>query len=269
MEVTLDQIKLLREKSGAGMVDCQKVLKETNGDIEAAMEILRKKGIAKAAKRTGRETKEGIIKVLASDDGKEGYILEVNAETDFVSRNEQFKDFVDKALSVLTETKAENKEILLQQKMAGSTVGEELENLSGVIGEKLGIKGCAVLKTSGTIAAYTHLGGRIGVLVSLEKEGEKNLAYEIAMQVAAANPKYIEPSEVPSSELNKEKEIYTEQLKAEGKPENIIDKIMEGKIEKYYEEVCLIKQEYIKDDKKKVADILNGIKVEKFIRYGL
>jgi elongation factor Ts len=150
-----------------------------------------------------------------------------------------------------------------------STVKDAVGLLSGVVGEKMGVKRCDILTTGGTVADYTHMNGRIGVLAAVDKVNAWDLAYDIAMQVAASNPKYIYPEDVPTEELEKEKEIYREQLLKEGKPENIIDKIMEGKINKFYEEVCLVKQEYIKDDKKKVEEILNGAKVEKIIRYSL
>ena len=150
-----------------------------------------------------------------------------------------------------------------------STVAEALSALSGVIGEKLAISRLAVVKSSGTVAAYSHAAGRIGVLVAVDKTDSYDLAREIAMQVAASDPKYIEPSEVPSQELDKEKEVYAEQLKAEGKPEAMIEKIVQGKINKYYEGVCLTHQEYIKDDKKKISDILGQVKIETFVRFSL
>jgi elongation factor Ts len=269
MTISLEQIKILREKSGAGMVDCKKAMEEAGGDIEKAMEALRKKGIAKAAKRVDREAGEGIIKVAISQDHKEGYIVEVNAETDFVVRSAQFQDFATKVLNIVSLKKPANLEELLSLDFDGSTVADALGNLSGIIGEKLAIKRCAVLGTNGTVASYSHMGGRIGVLVAVDQGGKEELAYEVAMQIAAANPICIGPQEVPDELLAKEKEIFREQLLREGKPENMIDKIMEGKVEKYYGEVCLIKQEYIKDDKKKVADILGGVKVEKFIKFSL
>jgi len=267
---TLETIKILREKSGAGMVDCKKALEESGGDIEKAVENLRKKGIAKAAKRGEREAGEGVIKVDVSEDKKEGYIIEINSETDFVARNEQFQDFANNVIKLAKEKKPANlDELSSLQIEEGITVKEKLDNLSGVIGEKLDIKKFDILKTEGTIAAYSHMGGKIGVLVALNKNEEKDLAYEIAMQIAAADPKYINPEDVSEEDLSKEKEIYKEQLLKEGKPENIIEKIMEGKVNKYFEEVCLVKQEYIKDDKKKVENILGDAKVEKFIRYSM
>ncbi len=268
--MSLENIKLLREKTGAGMVECQKALKETNGDIEAAVEILRKKGIAKAAKRSGRETAEGVIKIAVKDDYSVGYMIEVNAETDFVARNEKFQNFVDNVLAIIKAHEPQDLAELNSLSMDNGTVKETLDNLSGTIGEKMAIKRFQILKSKeGTVNGYSHMQGRIGVLVTIDKANEPELAREIAMQVAAANPRYIKPEDVPTDEIDKEKEIYHEQLKKEGKPENIIDKILQGKINKYFEEICLLNQDYIKEEKKKVADILNGVKVIKFIRYSL
>jgi len=269
MENSLEQIKLLREKCGAGMVDCKKAMDEAGGDMDKAIDILRKKGISKAAKRADREASEGIIKLAISDDNKKGFILEVNAETDFVSRNEKFQELAEKFMNLIIAKEPISKEILLGLPMDNGTVSENLNNLSGVIGEKLDIKRYDIINTKGTVAGYSHMGGRIGVLVALDQQDKKELAYEIAMQIAAANPTCIEPKEIPEAEINKEKEIYREQLIKEGKPENILDKIIEGRINKYFEEVCLTKQEYIKDDKKKIEDVLMGVKVEKFIKYSL
>ncbi len=265
----LELIKKLREKTGAGMADCKKALEESEKNMEKAVEYLRKQGIAKAAKRGDKEASEGIIKLAVSDDKKSAYMIEVSAETDFVVRNDKFQNFTDEALQILKSTEAEDKQAFLDTKMTDNTVGETLATLSGTIGEKMEVINIATVKTAGTVAAYSHLGGKIGVIVALDTEDKAELAHDIAMQVAAANPKYLSPEEVPSEETNKEKEIYKEQLLKEGKPENIIDKILEGKINKYYGEVCLLKQEYIKDDKKKVNDILGEVKIEKFIRFSL
>ncbi len=265
----MEKLKELREKTGAGIGDCKKALDEAQGDIEKAVEILRKKGIAKAGKRGDREAGEGVIKVATNDAETEGYILEVNAETDFVVRNDKFQEFSDKIFGLVKGQKPADLEALLGLTMEdGHSVKENLESLSGVIGEKLGIKKFDIL-TGGSVAVYSHMGGRIGAVVALDKAGEADLARDIAMQVAAANPKYISPEEVPAEELDKEKDIYAEQLRKEGKPEEMIEKILGGKVGKYYEEVCLLKQEYIKDEKKKVEDILGPSKVEKFVRYSL
>lgn len=264
----MQQIKELREKTGAGMVDCQKALTEANGDMNAAVEILRKKGIARAAKRTDREAREGIIKLAVNADNTEGYVVEVNAETDFVARNEKFQALAESVLNVIKETKPADLAALLAAPLATGTVQEELDSLSGTIGEKLGIKDFAVIKGA-TVSAYSHLGGKIGVLVALNEAGKVDLATDIAMQIAAANPRYLSPEEVPTEEVAKEKEIYREQLLKEGKPENMIDKISEGKLAKFYSEICLLKQEYIKDDKLSVEKVLGNTKIDKYIRYSL
>jgi len=265
----MEKLKLLRDKTGAGMVDCQKALAEAGGDIDQAVEILRKKGIAKAVKRSEREAGEGVVKVALSGDAKTGYIVEINAETDFAVRSEKFQEFAEKVMRLVREKQPKDLAELMSLNIDGGAVKENLDSLSGVIGEKLDVKRYDLLKSAGTVAVYSHLGGKIGVLVALDKEGQSDIAYDLAMQIAAANPKYIRPEDVAADELAKEKEIYREQLLKEGKPENMIEKIMPGKLAKFYEEVCLIKQEYIKDDSKKVEDILGEVKVEKFIRYSL
>ncbi|HRH22136.1 MAG TPA: translation elongation factor Ts [bacterium] len=266
----MEEIKLLREKTGAGMMECKKALDEASGDIEKAVEILRKKGIAKAAKRSENETSEGVIKLAVSADAKTGYMLQVNCETDFVARNEQFQKFVDEILALITASEPADLDALHALPMAsGDTVKTSLDHMSGTIGEKMEIKNFSVTKSVGTVAAYLHAGGTIGVLVSLDTADKADLARDIAMQVAAANPRYINPEEVDQTELAKEQDVYREILVREGKPVEMIDKIMPGKVNKYYEEVCLIKQEYIKDDKQKVQDILGPVKVLKFVRFSL
>ncbi len=266
----MEKIKQLREKTGAGMVACKKALDETDGDIEKAVEILRKKGIAKAAKRGGREALEGVVKVAINDSADEAYILELNSETDFVSKNEKFQGLADTLLSIVVEKKPINLEELLAEKTKTGTVEEFVGNFSGTIGEKLVLKNFAILKAEGaSVAVYSHAGGRIGAIVSFDKKIDADLARDIAMHVAASAPAYINPEDVDAEEISKEKEIYTEQLKKEGKPEQIIEKILEGKINKYYTEVCLMKQEYIKDDKQSIENVLGGAKVVKFVRYSL
>lgn len=264
----MELIKQLREMTGAGMVDCKKALEEAGNDINKAVEILRKKGISKAAKRTDRETNEGVIKVAVNDANTEAYIVELNSETDFVSRNEKFQALADEILDVIKKNKPASMEALLALPLNNGTVEESIAALSGTIGEKLGVKRFDIVNGA-SVASYSHLGGRMGILVALDQPGKESLAADIAMQVAAANPKYILPSEVAAEEMAKEKEIYKEQLIKEGKPENMVDKIVEGKMGKYYSEVCLIEQEYIKDDKKKIKDICGGANVLKFVRYSL
>lgn len=265
----MEQIKQLREKTGAGIADCKKALEESGGDIVRASEILRERGIAKAAKRADRETSEGIIIAEVNDSANEGYMIEVNSETDFVARNEQFQQFVEKIFTLLKTKKPAGVDELLSLDFEGATVREKLDNLSGVIGEKLAVSNAAVLiNPNGSVASYIHAGGRIGVLASVTGVGA-DIARDIAMQIAAVNPAYITPEDVPTDVIEKEKDVYREQLKNEGKSEEMIEKIIPGKLNKFYEEVCLVKQVFIKDDKKSVAEILGGGKVEKFIRFSL
>jgi elongation factor Ts len=264
----MELIKQLRERSGAGMMDCKKALEESGNDLEKALELLRKKGIAKAAKREGHEAKEGCIQLTVNAEGTEGYIIEVNTETDFVARNEKFQNFVKSVLDIVASSHPNSLDELMAAKLKIGTVKEDLDELSGTIGEKLVIKNFEIV-SGASVAGYSHMGGRIGVLVALDTAGKKELAEDIAMQIAAANPKYINPSEIPAAEVEKEKEIEKEVLAKENKPANIVEKILEGKVAKFYEAVCLVKQEYIKDDKRKVEQILNGVKVIKFVRYSL
>lgn len=263
---SLENVKLLREKTGAGMVDCKKALEEAGDDIEKAVELLRKKGIAKASKRTDRETREGVIKLALSEDGSEAYMVQISAETDFVARNEKFLNMAEAILTVAKTQKPKTVEELNSAKMENGTVEENLKNLSGTIGEKMEIADFAVI-SGPSVGAYSHLDGQIGALVALDKAGEAAMAGDIAMHIAAAAPRYLSSDEVPQEEIDKEKEIYREQLLKEGKPESILDKILEGKINKYFEEVCLLNQEYIKDDKKKVSDILGEAKIQKYFRF--
>lgn len=271
----MEQIKQLRDKTGCGIGDCKSALEEASGDIDKAIEILRKQGLAKAAKRADRDTSEGVILAEVNADNTEGYMVEINSETDFVARNEKFQEFAKKIFDLVKTKKPASRDELLSLELDNSSVQEQIEILSGTIGEKINLKDMFVVNGS-VVASYIHGGGRIGVLISLTG-GTPELAKDIAMQVAAANPKYITSDEVPAEEIDKEKDIYREQLKNEGsprfgeagKPENIIENILTGKINKYFEEICLVKQVYIKDDKQKVEQVLGDVKVEKFVRFSL
>ncbi|MEK7068169.1 MAG: translation elongation factor Ts [Patescibacteria group bacterium] len=271
MAISMEFIKQLREKTNCGIADCKAALEESGGNLEQAAQILRQKGISKATKRADREASEGVILAGANDAATEGYMVEVNSETDFVARNEQFQNFARQIFELVKTKKPATIAELLVLPLASSTVREQIENLSGVIGEKLAIKRIAVI-AGDTVASYIHAGGRIGVLIALDKTGQEELARDLAMQVAAANPKYLDINEAQTKgaeEIASEQEIYREQLKAENKPEQMWDKIIAGKLQKYYQDVCLLEQEYIKDDKQKVKEILGEVKVEKFVRYSL
>lgn len=264
----MDNIKLLREKTGAGMVDCKKALEEAEGDMEKAVDILRKKGISKAAKRSDREAGEGLVLVAVNEAGNEGYVLEINSETDFVARNEKFQKIAEEAMELIKKNKPADLEALFSLSLDGVTLKDKLDSLSGTIGEKIDIKRFFILSGE-TVAAYSHAGGRMGVLISLNKAGESEVARELAMQIAASNPKCLKPEEVAKEDVEKEKEIYREILKKEGKPEAMMEKIIEGKLAKYYEEICLLEQEFIKDETKKIKDVLKDTEVTKFVRYSL
>lgn len=250
MAFTAKDVKELREMTGCGMMDCKKALTEADGDKDKAVEILREKGLATAAKKAGRIASEGIV--LDYVDGNVGVIVEVNAETDFVAKNEQFTDFVKAvAKTVAVKNPADVEELKTMQIEGGSqTVGEELTEKIAKIGENMNIRRFA--RYEGTVASYIHGGGRIGVLVNFDtdcadKEGFAQFAKDIAMQVAAAGAQYLDRYAVPAEVVEKEKEILSIQAKNEGKPEKIIEKMVMGRINKFYKEVCLLDQEFIKD----------------------
>ncbi|MHA1690120.1 MAG: translation elongation factor Ts, partial [Candidatus Heimdallarchaeaceae archaeon] len=210
------------------------------------------------------------VKIAVNDDNDEAYILELNSETDFVSKNEKFQALADSIMKVVVDNKPANLEELMVISMETGTVQEVVDNFSGTIGEKLVVKNFEILNANGASAsAYSHAGGKIGAIVSFDKKIDVDLARDIAMHVAASAPTCINPEDLEQKDIDKEKEIYTEQLKKEGKPEQIIEKILVGKIDKYYTEVCLMKQEYIKDDKQSIENVLGGAKVIKFVRYSL
>ncbi len=267
--VTASLVKELREKTGAGMMDCKKVLTETDGDIEKAIELLRERGIAKAAKKSGRIAAEGLVEAYVSEDGKVGAIVEVNSETDFVGKNEEFKTFVmDVAKQVVKNNPATVEELLAQPSIAveGKTVQEVLVEKIATIGENMTIRRFARFETDGLVEKYIHGDGKIAVLVNM-KNGNKELAKDICMQIAAARPEFVNREQVPADRLEKEKEILKQQTINEGKPEAIAEKIVMGRINKFYEEVCLVDQEFVKDPSVKVSQILKDAEVVEFARF--
>ncbi len=264
----MELIKKLRNLTHAGMVDCQKALKEANNDFDLAVDILRKKGISKASKRAEREATEGLILCTVNEGATEGYILELNSETDFVARNEEFQAFANKLMTLIKTEQPAKLDDLFALSLGEQTVADAVSNLSGVIGEKIELNRFAIVKGE-TVASYSHQAGRIGVLVALDKADQADLALDLAMHIAASSPKYLRSEEVTEAEIEHEKSIYREQLLNEGKPEAMIDKISEGKLQKFYSEICLLDQEYIKDDKKKVKEILGDTNILAFVRYSL
>lgn len=267
--ITASLVKELRDKSGAGMLDCKKALEASNGDINAAMDYLREKGIAKAAKKSDRIAAEGIASVLIK--GNDAVILEINSETDFVAKNEEFKTLVDTILETLVSSNAKTLDEALELKNGDSTIKELIVSKTATIGEKLSLRRFSKItkKDNESFGSYIHMGGRIAVLTLIEGASEE-IAKDVAMHAAAMRPLYLKSSEVPTDVLEKEKTIIREQLINEGKPEDKIENILVGKVRKYYEEVCLEDQIYVKAENKETVSKFvqnNGGKIINMIRY--
>jgi len=257
--ITTALIKELRERTGAGMLDCKKALEENGGDIEKAIDWLREKGIAKAAKKSGRVAAEGLVFAAVSADRKKGTILEFNSETDFVAKNDEFKNFGEKLVQLSLEHDLTSEDELKAFELEGKKVEDNLTELIAKIGENMNIRRLKLVSTNGFIETYIHLGGKIGVLLNVSGEATpENVekAKGVAMHVAAMDPKYLNSEQVTADDLEREKEIARHQLQQEGKPENIIEKILDGKMRKFYEENCLVNQKYVRDD---------SVTIEKFI----
>ena len=269
--VTASLVKELREKTGAGMMDCKKVLTETDGDMEKAIELLRERGIAKAAKKSGRVAAEGLVEAYIAEDGKVGAIVEVNSETDFVAKNEEFKTFVKNVAKQVVEKNPKDVEELLNQEAtfeAGKTVNEALVGKIATIGENLSIRRFARFESNGLLESYIHGDGKIAVLINMAK-GDKDVAKDLCMQIAAARPEYLNEQSVPAERVEKEKEILKVQTMNEGKPEQIAEKIVQGRIRKFFEEICLVDQVFVKDSNMKVSELLKqkDAEVVEFARF--
>ena len=269
--VTASQVKDLREKTGAGMMDCKKVLTETDGDMERAIELLRERGIAKAAKKSDRIAAEGLVDAYVSEDGKIGAVVEVNAETDFVAKNDEFKNFVKDVAKQIAQTNPANVEELLNAKSiveTDKTVNEVLTNKIATIGENMSIRRFARYESESLVSKYIHGEGKIGVLVELEN-GNEELAKDICMQIAAAKPEFLDRESVPAERVEKEMEILKAQAMNEGKPAEIVEKMVQGRIGKFYGEICLIEQEFVKNPDIKIKQLLEskGAKVVRFARF--
>ena len=268
--ITASQVKDLREKTGAGMMDCKKVLTEADGDMEKAIELLRERGIAKAAKKSDRVAAEGLVDAYITEDGKVGAVVEVNAETDFVASNAEFKSFVsDIAKQVALNNPADVEALLAETSISDSTktVQEVLTNKIATIGENMSIRRFERFETNGTVAKYIHGDGKIAVLVDMNNASEE-LAKDICMQIAAAKPEYLNRESVPAERVEKEMEILKVQAMNEGKPAEIAEKMVQGRIGKFYGEICLVDQEFVKDPDKKVSQLLKekGAEINRFAR---
>jgi len=270
MAITAQMVKELREKTGAGMMDCKKALMETGGDMEKAIDYLREKGMAKAAKKADRIAAEGTT--FIQKDGNRAVILEVNAETDFVAKNEGFITLVKELADHLLKHNPESVEAALEQKMDnGSTVQEHITEAISKIGEKITLRRFAVVEKGDNDAfgIYQHMGGRISVLSVLEGTTDENVAKDVSMHAAALNPKYISKEDVPASVVEHEKEVLKQQALNEGKPENIAEKMVIGRLNKFFEEICLLNQAFVKNPDQTVEQFVksHNATVKSFIRY--
>ncbi|EMM3949887.1 TPA: elongation factor Ts [Staphylococcus aureus] len=263
-------VKELREKTGAGMMDCKKALTETDGDIDKAIDYLREKGIAKAAKKADRIAAEGLVHVETK--GNDAVIVEINSETDFVARNEGFQELVKEIANQVLDTKAEIVEALMETTLPnGKSVDERIKEAISTIGEKLSVRRFAIrTKTDNdAFGAYLHMGGRIGVLTVVEGSTDEEAARDVAMHIAAINPKYVSSEQVSEEEINHEREVLKQQALNEGKPENIVEKMVEGRLRKYLQEICAVDQDFVKNPDVTVEAFLKtkGGKLVDFVRY--
>ncbi|HHC9455138.1 TPA: translation elongation factor Ts [Staphylococcus aureus] len=263
-------VKELREKTGAGMMDCKKALTETDGDIDKAIDYLREKGIAKAAKKADRIAAEGLVHVETK--GNDAVIVEINSETDFVARNEGFQELVKEIVNQVLDTKAETVEALMETTLPnGKSVDERIKEAILTIGEKLSVRRFAIrTKTDNdAFGAYLHMGGRIGVLTVVEGSTDEEAARDVAMHIAAINPKYVSSEQVSEEEINHEREVLKQQALNEGKPENIVEKMVEGRLRKYLQEICAVDQDFVKNPDVTVEAFLKtkGGKLVDFVRY--
>ena len=282
MEITLDLIKELRHKTGAGINDCKKALQEVEGDLEKAVEYLRKKGAAMAVKRADKATNEGAVKLKISDDKKSGAIIEVNCETDFVSKGEEFQNLADAIANAAFDLKGDNVDNIHAAKAAdGLSIKEKIDEFMGKVGEKIELRRADFVNVpDGFVAGYVHFGSKLGSLIGFKgtySDDAEKLGKNIAMQVVAMNPLAIRRDDIDQSVIDKEKDIYMTLAKNENKPDNIAQTIVNNKVERFFQDNCLLEQEYINESSKSVKNLIEdfnksndaGIDVVKMIRYQL
>lgn len=287
-EITAALVKELREKTGAGMMDCKKALKETGGNVEEGIDWLRKKGLSTAAKKAGRAATEGLVGLSVAPDGKSAALIEVNAETDFVAKNDMFKAFVSKAAAIALDKGGDLETVKgIEFPGEGRTVEEQLTHLIATIGENMSLRRAVALSVDeGVVASYMHNAveadlGKIGVLVALKSAAPtdklQELGKQIAMHVAAMNPQSVDVSSLDAEAINRERDVLSEQARASGKPEEIIAKMVEGRLRKFYEEVVLLEQTFVVDGETRIGKLLEAkgkelgapIELTGFVRYGL
>ncbi len=267
MAITASLVKELRERTGSGMMECKRALVETDGDIDAAAELMRKSGAAKADKKSGRVAADGAVKVLVSDDGKSAVILEINSETDFVGKDDNFQAFADQVVAVIAQQKPDSVDQLAGMQLeSGQTVEEARQALIAKVGENIQVRRFQQVESDASIASYSH-GARIGVLV--DSSADSDLARDIAMHIAAVNPQFVDQQAIPKDFVEKEKSILIAQAEASGKPPEIIEKMIQGRLDKFLAEVTLMGQPFVKDPDQKVSKLLAsaGASVNGFIRY--
>ena len=286
MEISATLVKELRDKTGAGMMDCKKALAETGGDIEAAVDVLRKRGVAQAEKRAGRAAAEGLVAAAITPGGESGVLVEVNCETDFVARNDQFRAFVKELAAAALEHAPADVEALKAMPFGDHpSVDKAVVALIATIGENIVVRRAVFysVQGSGAVAAYVHHGDKVGVLVQVScnkpetvaTDGFRAAVRDVALQIAAHSPAHVRPEDIPPDELERERAIYRDQ--AQNKPEHVIEKIIEGKLRKHYTEVCLLNQEYVRDRELSVAKFLeqqakplgDTIVIERFARFAV
>ena len=270
MAFTAKDVMALREKTGAGVMDCKKALTDADGDMSKAADLLRERGIAKAEKKASRIAAEGIVACYI--DGKTGVLIEINCESDFVAKNPQFSEIAVEAAKVIIAENPANVEELLACKYADSTIEEYLKGKIAIIGEKIAIRRFEKYTTEGFLESYIHLGGKLGVMLDMAgeaTESAKEVAHDVTLQIAFTKPAYLTSSEVSEETIAREKEVLKQQAMNEGKPEAIAEKMVLGRIKKFYEENCLLEQAFIKDDSKKIAELLKsaGASINKFVFY--
>lgn len=280
--ISPQSVKELRDKTGAGMADCKKALEEANGDMDSAIDWLRKRGAASVAKRADRDANEGIVIAMTSSDGKTAAIIEVNCETDFVARNDEFVAFANSIIDVILAKPISSEEEIWNESVGnGKTLGNVKDEILAKFSEKIGLRRYHRIATSGHITDYNHAGSRLGVLVEFDggnsSDETKPLTRDVAMQIAAMQPMFVDRSQVNQEVLAKELEIYKQAAIEEGKKEDIAERIAQGKLGKFYEEQVLIEQTFVKDPSKKVSDVVaeigkavgSDVKVVSFVRYNL
>jgi len=266
-KISASLVKELRERTGAGMMECKKALVETDGDIEAAIELMRKSGMAKAAKKAGRAAAEGVVRIQSSDDGKRAAMVEINSETDFVAKNEEFVAFANAITDKVLNDNPADVDALSEMEIEGGKIEEVRKALVAKIGENIQVRRFTRMETSGAIGAYRH-GDRIGVLVDVEG-GDQDLARDIAMHVAATNPTCVDEDGVPADMVEKERQVLTEQAQDSGKPAEIIEKMIQGRLKKWFSEITLVGQPFVKDPDTTVGKLLDkaGAKINGFVRF--